>query len=119
MAIRFNHLNIVAAENSKLQNLLVDILGLNVGYRPEFPFGGAWLYQGDKALVHIIESKCVQTCEFGHIAFDVDMNLPVLTHQLNQLSLKYNVRQVPDSVVLQVFIKLDKLVIELQVIDEK
>ena len=30
------------------------IVGLKRGFRPDFPFPGAWLYLGEKAVVHII-----------------------------------------------------------------
>lgn len=34
--------------------LYVDVLGLEVGPRPVFPFPGVWLYQGGVAVVHVV-----------------------------------------------------------------
>lgn len=37
-----------------LEKFYGDVLGLVAGPRPEFPFPGRWLYQGDKAVLHIV-----------------------------------------------------------------
>ncbi|AQS38134.1 hypothetical protein Sps_02987 [Shewanella psychrophila] len=114
MAITFNHLNLLASAHSDAVKIFVDVLGLEIGSRPNFPFKGQWLYQGDQALVHIIESEEEQACRLGHIAFDINMSLPELTMKLQQQALKYNIFQVPDSSIVQVFVKLGDLVFELQ-----
>jgi len=112
MAIRFNHLNIIASPDSGVQQMLVNVLGLEIGSRPNFPFNGQWLYQGDKALVHIIENE-IGECQFGHLAFELDMSLQDLTNKLQQQEIKYNVRQVPDSNNVQVFVRAGEMVFEL------
>ncbi len=114
MEVTFNHLNLLASADSNVVNILVDVLGLEVGSRPNFPFKGQWLYQGDQALVHIIESEEKQVCRFGHIAFDIKMSLAELTMKLQQQALKYSIFQVPDSRIVQVFVKVGELVFELQ-----
>ncbi|WP_076414420.1 hypothetical protein [Shewanella sp. UCD-KL12] len=113
MAITFNHLNLLASTDSDAAKLLVGVLGLEIGSRPNFPFKGQWLYQGDKALIHIIESE-EQACRLGHIAFEINMNLTELTAKLQEHRLKYNIFQVPDSKIVQVFVKIGELVFELQ-----
>ena len=92
-------------------------MGLASGSRPNFPFQGQWLYQGDKALIHVIESD-KQQAEIGHIAFEIDVKLDVLTQKLNQGQIKYNVRQVPDSELVQVFVRTGNVVFELITIDK-
>lgn len=114
MAIAFNHLNLLASADSDIVNVFVDVLGLEVGNRPNFPFKGQWLYQGEQALVHIIESEEADVCRLGHLAFDTKMSLADLTFKLQQHELKYTVRQVPDSNIVQIFVKAGELVFELQ-----
>ena len=44
MAIKtFEHVLILANDVEKTKDFYVDILGLEVGYRPDFPFKGFWL----------------------------------------------------------------------------
>ncbi|MCJ8301427.1 hypothetical protein [Shewanella sp.] len=116
MAITFNHLNLLASEGSEATSLLTDVLGLESGCRPNFPFKGTWLYQGDQALIHIIESD-KQQCSIGHIAFETDMSLQTLTQKLQQAAIKYNVRQVPDSKLIQVFVRAGEVIFELIILD--
>jgi len=33
------------------------MLGLSTGYRPPFPFEGAWLYACDTAIIHLVSMK--------------------------------------------------------------
>ena len=117
MAITFNHLNLLASQSHAASSLLADVLRLKSGHRPNFPFNGEWLYQEDKALIHIIESNNPQQCTIGHIAFDTDMSLKSLTQKLQQNAIKYNVRQVPDSNVIQVFVRVGEVVFELITLD--
>jgi len=112
VAITFNHLNLLTTHNSDAITLLTEVMGLTDGSRPRFPFKGQWLYQGDDALIHIIESDVPQ-CSIGHVAFDTDMRLEVLTQKLQRSGIKYNARQVPDSKVIQVFIRADEVIFEL------
>lgn len=118
MAITFNHLNILAPAGNQCTSLFIDVLGLNVGERPNFPFNGHWLYQSEQALIHVIEENDIEAEAIGHIAFDVDMNLKELTDKLQQKSLPYRIHQVPDSDVVQVFLRMGGWVLELQTIDQ-
>lgn len=59
MALTLNHYSIRSADLDACRHFYVDVLGLAVGPRPEFPFPGLWLYQADSsvysnAAVHII-----------------------------------------------------------------
>ncbi len=50
-----DHVNIRTRDVKRLADWYGDILGLHAGARPPFPFGGAWLYCGDKPIVHLVE----------------------------------------------------------------
>ena len=59
MAISLNHYSIRSADLPACAHFYCDLLGLQVGPRPPFPFPGLWLYAGDSdnyanAVVHII-----------------------------------------------------------------
>jgi len=53
--VRLDHVNIRTTQLDKMIAWYTGLLGLRVGKRPDFPFGGAWLYVGDVAIVHLIE----------------------------------------------------------------
>jgi catechol 2,3-dioxygenase-like lactoylglutathione lyase family enzyme len=59
MALSLNHYSIRTTDLDACERFYVDVLGLQVGPRPDFPFPGLWLYAGDtaqfaNAVVHII-----------------------------------------------------------------
>jgi len=51
----FLHLNIRCSSKDipAIERFYGDVLGLKTGYRPNFKFGGIWLYDGDDALIHV------------------------------------------------------------------
>ncbi len=56
MAIRgVDHINIGTERLKETVAFFQDAIGLELGWRPDFPFGGAWLYAGDTAVVHLVE----------------------------------------------------------------
>ena len=53
--LRLDHVNIRTTQLEAMVQWYTELLDLQLGPRPNFPFGGAWLYAGDIAIVHIIE----------------------------------------------------------------
>ena len=51
----FDHVNLRTANLDAMGRFYRDILGLQAGERPPFGFGGAWLYCGDQAVVHLVQ----------------------------------------------------------------
>ena len=51
-----NHINIRTLLMEETKDFYVDVVGLKVGFRPEFPNHGYWLYCGDVAIVHLSPS---------------------------------------------------------------
>lgn len=49
-----DHVNLRTAQLDTMVAWYAQVLGLHAGPRPDFPFGGAWLYAGDRAAVHLI-----------------------------------------------------------------
>jgi len=59
MTLRLNHYSIRTTDLDACERFYTEVLGLQVGPRPDFPFPGLWLYAGDttvwaNAAVHIL-----------------------------------------------------------------
>ena len=50
-----DHVNIRTANLAALRRFYSDVLGMKDGARPPVKFGGAWLYCGEQASVHLVE----------------------------------------------------------------
>lgn len=50
----FDHVNLRTARLAEMVAFYTEVLGLVEGWRPPFPFPGAWLYLGDQAIVHLV-----------------------------------------------------------------
>jgi len=55
--IQLDHVNLRTAKLLEMIDFYRDVLGVAVGDRPPFDFGGAWLYCGSQAVVHLVEVK--------------------------------------------------------------
>ena len=53
--IDLDHVNIRTTRLAEMTAFYQTVLGLESGERPPFRFGGAWLYCGAKAAVHLVE----------------------------------------------------------------
>ncbi|MEM6480647.1 MAG: VOC family protein [Pseudomonadota bacterium] len=53
---RLDHVNVVTAKLDEMVAWYEAILGLRSGSRPDFSFGGAWLYAGEAPVVHLVEN---------------------------------------------------------------
>jgi len=49
-----DHCSIRTTKLQETRDFFVDILGLEDGKRPDFPFPGAWLYTDSTAVIHLI-----------------------------------------------------------------
>ncbi|MBI2294585.1 MAG: VOC family protein [Betaproteobacteria bacterium] len=74
----FLHLNIRCSKGDlpAIEKFYGDVLGLKTGYRPNFKFGGMWLYDNEDPIVHVSarfpEGSIVKDQHSGsvdHIAF--------------------------------------------------
>ncbi len=70
---RLDHVNLRTADLARLRDFYVQVLGMTEGARPPFAFGGAWLYCGEQATVHLVEVAEVPAPEgalrLEHFAF--------------------------------------------------
>jgi catechol 2,3-dioxygenase-like lactoylglutathione lyase family enzyme len=118
---RLDHFSIRTLKLDETKAFYVDVLGLKDGNRPPFKFPGAWLYNGDDAVVHIVgidpqnpssttdylgikgELDAVGTGTLDHVAF-VATGLMALRQRLLERSIVFRERTVPDLGLHQVFI---------------
>ena len=54
MIEQLDHVNLRTSRLEEMTRWYVDVMGLRSGFRPNFPFPGAWLYAGDRAIVHLV-----------------------------------------------------------------
>ena len=52
--LKLDHVNVRTANLEAMVSWYAEILGFQSGYRPHFPFPGAWLYIGETVVVHLV-----------------------------------------------------------------
>ena len=107
MTIRgIDHINIGTDRLEETVAFFRDILGLKPGWRPDFPMGGAWLYAGDKAVLHLISESGRK--DHGSGAIDhVAINCADIRGTLDLIKkdkVPFEVRKVPARPLQQVFV---------------
>jgi len=105
MKVSLLHVNIRCAPEDlpAIEKFYGEVLGMKSGYRPNFPFAGAWLYSGDEPLIHVGARfpKSQFTGEkhnatFDHVAFAATGVVPFREH-LKKMGVKYEEQNVPNA----------------------
>ena len=121
MLQRLDHYSIRTPRLEATRRFYADILGLTEGARPPFPFPGAWMYQGETAVVHIVgydpddldglkaylgDKPVVAngTGTIDHVAFTAN-DLPAMQARLTASGLPFREREVPSLKLHQVFVE--------------
>jgi catechol 2,3-dioxygenase-like lactoylglutathione lyase family enzyme len=109
MTVRgLDHVNINTTKLAETRAFYVAVLGLIEGYRPDFPVDGSWLYCGDRAIVHLVETtepvRASDDNALHHFAFAVT-DFEGLVARLDQAGIAYQTLTVPGSKVKQAFLK--------------
>ena len=91
-----NHINITAPGPllERLRQFYVAVLGLDEGWRPEFPVAGHWLYAGGKPIVHLMAGESPDGPARGHldhVAFTCD-GLEAMEERLHRAQVPYKRR---------------------------
>lgn len=82
-----------------------DLLGLRAGARPPFAFPGAWLYVGERAVLHVIggrQSAELRKGVIDHVAFSAE-GLAATIAGLDARGLVYDCRRLPGDGTWQLF----------------
>ena len=95
---RMDHFTILTTDAERTVAFYRDLLGFTPGPRPAFPFPGAWLYNGDNAVLHVIERSAIPDGGgvLDHIAFWGE-DLHSFLVQLKAHGLTYDLRRLPDG----------------------
>lgn len=98
-----DHVNIRTANLETMTGFYADVLGLALGPRPPFSFDGAWLYCGDKAVVHLVLKRDVSTADssIDHFAFRAT-GLAEFVNRLKANDVPYRITIVPQLELRQV-----------------
>ena len=107
-----DHVNIRTGRVDALAAFYAEILGLTRGPRPPFAFGGAWLYCGDRAVVHLVEIESSDAgpraraadpleLQLSHFAFRAT-GLAAFLARLTQAGIQHAVGRLPGAPITQV-----------------
>jgi catechol 2,3-dioxygenase-like lactoylglutathione lyase family enzyme len=112
-----DHINIRTTELAKTEAFFTDVLGLTVGWRPDFPFAGTWLYAGEKDVVHLVEvarpSSPSRGSALDHFAFAID-DYEDAERRLKAAGMAYEPSAAPNGGIRQMFVtELNGVTIEL------
>lgn len=84
-----------------------DVLGLTEGARPGFSFPGAWLYLGDRPVVHLVATRPDDLAATGvpidHVAFNAT-GLAAARDRLRAAGVAFREQAVPDRAMTQLFV---------------
>jgi len=102
--MRIDHVLICTRDLKGMQHFFEEVLCLEPGPRPPFPFDGTWLYSEGKPLIHLAASSVHSSRgAVDHIAFTGD-SYRELINRLKQNKQEYVERTVPGSGEHQVFV---------------
>lgn len=104
-----DHVNIQTPILEQTSVFFEEIIGLTRGFRPDFPFPGAWLYCGTKAVVHLIgmtgeKAGAAGAGRVNHIGFRA-VGYEALLARVRNAGLEHEIRDVPGVRQRQVFMK--------------
>jgi catechol 2,3-dioxygenase-like lactoylglutathione lyase family enzyme len=103
---RLDHYNVRTTDLDATVRFYTEALGLELGYRPPFPFPGAWIYIGGVPVVHVACSEPIGSTGSGrinHVAF-FGRNIGSFRDRLTSMGLTFRERTVPDQSLQQIFI---------------
>ena len=112
-----DHINISTANLAETQAFFIEVLGLEIGWRPDFGVGGAWLYADGKDLVHLVEVAEKPAASRGsaldHFAFAID-DYDEAKRRLDARGVQYRELTAPGAPIRQFFfVDLNGVTIEL------
>jgi catechol 2,3-dioxygenase-like lactoylglutathione lyase family enzyme len=108
MALRgLDHVTVRCMDIERSRAFYAEALGLRDGERPAVNIPGAWLYLGDRPVVHLFGGRqddgAKTTGGFDHVAFDAD-DLPGVRARLERLGVPFRESGIPDMRLHQVFL---------------
>lgn len=105
--LEVEHINVTTSDLEKTRRFYEEVLGMREGVRPPFSRPGAWMYLGDRAMVHISTGRVPisqNSDAFDHIAFKANDLLSTRAH-LKQHGVEFKEFSVPDRALHQLFLR--------------
>jgi catechol 2,3-dioxygenase-like lactoylglutathione lyase family enzyme len=107
MAItEMNHFTVLTDDLERTRAFYVGLLGLHEGPRPPLGFPGAWLYAGERPILHVIAGRALPAERRGvldHMAFSA-RELADVVHRLRTAGIAYDLKRQAESRVWQLFV---------------
>jgi catechol 2,3-dioxygenase-like lactoylglutathione lyase family enzyme len=104
---RLDHYTILCADLARSRAFYSDVLGMVDGDRPPFDFPGAWLYVGDRPVVHLVAGRndkgVHETGSVDHVAFTGE-NASEMRERLTKRGVAFEERTVPGRPLRQIFL---------------
>lgn len=105
IVVGLDHVNIRTRNLDAMIAWYGGVLGMKAGWRPDFPFGGAWLYAGDRAVVHLVEADRTAPPDGGlqleHAAFAAE-GYAGFVESLDQGGHRYELVRLEQAGIVQV-----------------
>ena len=102
-----DHVNIRTTDLARTQAFFTEVLGLSIGWRPDFDFPGAWLYAGEKDVVHLVgvtrEHAPSRGSSLDHFAFAID-DYEDARRRLDAAGIAYTAGEAPNGGIRQFFV---------------
>ena len=102
-----DHITLNVAELEASLGFYVDVLGLREGDRPPFDSPGAWLYSGDRPIVHLVAGRGggeASTGALDHVALRAE-GLAAIVARLAAANIPHEKFTVPGLGLKQIFIR--------------
>ena len=103
-----DHINIGTHKLEETRVFFREAIGLAEGYRPDFPFDGAWLYAGETAVVHLVdlaEAKLPSSqAALDHFALRID-DYDAAISRLDATGVRYRAVDIPNTPIRQINVR--------------
>ena len=99
MITGMNHFTAIASDPDITLDFYTNLLGLQIGYRPNLGFSGAWLYAGDIVVLHLYFDRPVPNPAPGvidHMAFTTQ-NLKKFKSKFDEAGYPYKLQHRPNG----------------------
>ncbi|GAB5451139.1 MAG: hypothetical protein Hals2KO_14670 [Halioglobus sp.] len=105
--MKLNHVLVRSSDLDASERFFTEVIGLDAGDRPPFPFRGAWFYSEGQPLAHVVEDRSGPLADRGplaHVAFQ-GADYEELIGRLIARQVPYSEKDVPLSRERQVFVE--------------
>lgn len=103
--VRLDHINVNTTQLATMKAWYSEVLGMTPGPRPNFSFGGAWMYCGGVPAVHLVERAELEPTrgdlKLQHFAFAA-RDLGAFLERLRALDVPYRVGILDDFEICQI-----------------